>query len=144
MPSKYALIDIHTDGGSRGNPGPSGIGAYATSGDDLVFTLSEKIGEATNNVAEYTAVFRALETIKERELTSDKLRFILDSELIVRQITGIYKVKQPHLLELRFQIVSLINLLKEQKIINNLSFMTVPRELNKDADRLVNEALDMI
>ncbi|KKT34373.1 MAG: ribonuclease HI, partial [Candidatus Collierbacteria bacterium GW2011_GWA1_44_12] len=107
-----------------------------------LFTLSETIGETTNNVAEYTAVIRALENLKEKKIVSEKLRFVLDSELIVRQITGIYKVKQPHLLELRLEIVSLINWLRENNIIDKLSFMTVPREKNQDADRLVNEALD--
>ena len=142
MTQKYSLIEIHTDGGSRGNPGPAGIGAWATSDGQEIFSLSEKIGETTNNVAEYSAVLRSLETLKEKDLRSTKLRFVLDSELIVRQITGIYKVKQPHLKELRHQIVTLINGLKEGKIIEQLSFKTVPREMNKEADQLVNDALD--
>ncbi|KKT46560.1 MAG: ribonuclease HI [Candidatus Collierbacteria bacterium GW2011_GWF2_44_15] len=142
MTKKHPFIEIHTDGGSRGNPGPAGIGVFATTDDKVLFTLSETIGETTNNVAEYTAVIRALENLKEKKIVSEKLRFVLDSELIVRQITGIYKVKQPHLLELRLEIVSLINWLRENNIIDKLSFMTVPREKNQDADRLVNEALD--
>jgi ribonuclease HI len=143
MTQIYPLIEIHTDGGSRGNPGQAAIGVHAHTEDNTaLFTLSERIGETTNNVAEYTAVIRALETLGEKELVSDKLRFVLDSELIVRQITGLYKVKQPHLKELRTKIVSLINDLKERKIIGKLTFMNVLREKNKVADGLVNEALD--
>jgi len=142
MSSKYSLIEIHTDGGARGNPGLAAIGVFATVDGNHLFSLSEKIGHTTNNVAEYTAVIRALETIQEKQLSSEKTRFVLDSELIVRQITGTYKVKQPHLQELRHQIVTLINGLREQKILNQLVFVNVPREKNKDADKLVNDALD--
>ena len=136
------IFKVFTDGGSKGNPGPSSIGIVMKIGDKTVWEHHERIGIATNNVAEYTAVIRALENLKEKKIFSEKLRFVLDSELIVRQITGIYKVKQPHLLELRLEIVSLINWLRENNIIDKLSFMTVPREKNQDADRLVNEALD--
>jgi ribonuclease HI len=140
---KHSLIEIHTDGGARGNPGPAAIGVQAISGDNTLFTLSETIGETTNNVAEYSAVIRALETLRDLDITADKTRFVLDSELIVRQITGIYKVKQPHLQKLREKIVTLIQALKKSKNINELTFKTVPRALNKVADSLVNEALDL-
>jgi len=142
MNTQHSLIVIHTDGGSRGNPGQAAIGAIALSDDNELFTISEKIGETTNNVAEYTAVIRSLETLRERRIVSKKILFILDSELIVRQITGIYKVKQPHLLTLRNKIVTLISNLREESIVEKLSFMTVPREKNKEADLLVNKALD--
>jgi len=142
MDTQNALIEIHTDGGSRGNPGQAAIGAVATSDDKVIFTISEKIGETTNNVAEYTAVIRSLEILLEKRIISKKTLFILDSELIVRQITGIYKVKQPHLQILRNKIVSMIGILREDNILDKLSFMTVPREKNKEADTLVNKALD--
>lgn len=142
MTKKYSFIEIHTDGGARGNPGPAAIGVQAKAGEELLFTLSETIGETTNNVAEYMAVIRTLETLRDVNISAAKIRFILDSELIVRQITGLYKVKQPHLKELREKIVSLIQELRKKKIVDELTFKTVPRAKNKIADGLVNEALD--
>lgn len=142
MTAKYNLLEINTDGGSRGNPGPAGIGAYAASNGQKVFTLSETIGETTNNVAEYMAVIRSLEILGEKEIVAEKLKFILDSELIVRQITGKYKVKLPHLKILRQQVVDLVKDLRNKGQINLMTFITVPREQNKKADKLVNEALD--
>ncbi len=142
MINKYDLLEINTDGGSRGNPGPAAIGVYAASNGHQVFTLSETIGETTNNVAEYTAVIRSLEAIAEKEIFTEKLKYILDSELIVKQITGKYKIKKAHLGELREQIVKLVNSLKEKGQIKLMTFTNVPREQNKNADKLVNEALD--
>lgn len=142
MNNNYELLEINTDGGSRGNPGPAAIGVYAASAGSEVFTISETIGETTNNVAEYTAVLRSLEAIGEKKIFTEKLKYILDSELILRQIVGKYKVKQPHLLVLRQKIVKLINDLKESGQIKLLTFVNVPREQNKKADALVNEALD--
>lgn len=142
MTNKYELLEIYTDGGSRGNPGPAGIGAYATSEGHEVFTLSEKIGETTNNVAEYTAVIRSLEALLEKSIYAEKLKYILDSELIVKQILGKYKVKQPHLQTLRQKIATLVNQLESNGQIKLMTFINVPREQNKKADKLVNEALD--
>ncbi|HAI22889.1 TPA: ribonuclease H [Candidatus Collierbacteria bacterium] len=142
MTEKYELLEINTDGGSRGNPGPAGIGVYAHSSGKKVFTISETIGENTNNVAEYTAVIRSLEVLLEKKIFSQKLKYILDSELIVRQITGKYKVKLPHLKALRQQVVDLVRSLREKGQIELMTFITVPREQNKEADKLVNEALD--
>lgn len=142
MSKSIELLEINTDGGSRGNPGPAAIGVMARSEGQVIFTLSEKIGENTNNVAEYTAVLRALEKIEADGLKTEKIRFILDSELIVKQITGLYKVKQPHLMVLRKQIIDLIKRLREKGQIKLMSFVNVLRDKNKEADRLVNEALD--
>ncbi len=142
MNNNYELLEINTDGGSRGNPGPAAIGVYAASGGEEIFTLSETIGETTNNVAEYTAVLRSLEVIEEKNIFSEKLKYFIDSELILRQIIGKYKVKQPHLQVLREKIVSQIKRLKEKGLIKILTFTNVPREQNKKADKLVNEALD--
>lgn len=142
MSKVLELLEINTDGGSRGNPGPAAIGVFASSGGKKVFTLSERIGETTNNVAEYTAVLRSLEYLESAEVFADKIRFILDSELIVKQITGLYKVKQPHLQLLRQQIVELIKKLRANGQIKLLSFVNVLRDQNKVADKLVNAALD--
>lgn len=144
MTQKYELLEINTDGGSRGNPGPAGIGVYAASEGKEIFTLSETIGETTNNVAEYTAVIRSLEYLTEKEIFTERLKYILDSELIVRQILGKYKVKQPHLQILRQQIVDLVKDLKNKGQIKLMSLTTVPREQNKKADKLVNDALDKL
>lgn len=142
MTKKYLTITIHTDGGSRGNPGPAGIGAIAQSQGEIIFEISEKIGETTNNVAEYTAVIRAMEEILTQDISSEKLNFILDSELIVRQIVGKYKVKLPHLQQLREKIISLIREAKEKGKLDQITFSEVRREFNKEADMLVNKALD--
>ena len=142
MPETIELLEINTDGGSRGNPGPAAIGVMAKANAHTIFTLSERIGETTNNVAEYTAVLRALEKIDEEGIFTDKIRFILDSELIVKQITGLYKVKQPHLQELRKTIISLIKKLRDKGQIKLMSFVNVLRDKNKEADQLVNDALD--
>jgi len=141
MPNKIDLLEINTDGGSRGNPGQAAIGVIAVSEGKKIFSLSERIGETTNNVAEYTAALRALEYLESAEVYADKIRFILDSELIVKQITGLYKVKQPHLQILRRQIVDLIQKLRANGQIKLLSFVNVPRDQNKEADKLVNDAL---
>ena len=144
MANTINLLEIHTDGGSRGNPGQAAIGVIAKDFSREVFTLSEKIGETTNNVAEYTAVLRALEKIEEDKIFTEKIRFVLDSELIVKQITGLYKVKQPHLQVLRKKIIELIKKLRDNGQINLMSFVNVLRDKNKEADQLVNDALDNI
>lgn len=138
------LLEIFTDGGSRGNPGKAAIGVVALDDGHQIFTLSERIGETTNNVAEYTAVLRALEKLEEEKIHTEKIRFVLDSELIVKQITGIYKVKQPHLQTLRKQIVEQTKKLRDKGQIKLMSFVNVLREKNKAADKLVNLALDSL
>lgn len=136
-------IIINTDGGSRGNPGPSAIGITAKdiSGQTL-FEISEFIGETTNNVAEYTAVIHALKHLKEHDLHPEKITFILDSELIVRQIIGQYRVKEPHLQVLHQSIKVLIQELKTNNGLSTINFQNVLRAQNKRADQLVNQALD--
>lgn len=142
MSKTIDLLEIYTDGGSRGNPGPAAIGVVALAHGQKIFSLSEKIGLTTNNVAEYTAVLRALKTIEDQEIYSAKLRFTLDSELIVKQIIGLYRVKQPHLQLLKKEVVDQIKKLQHQGQIKLISFVTVLREKNKNADLLVNQALD--
>ncbi len=142
MAKTIDLLEIFTDGGSRGNPGQAAIGVVAKASGRKIFTISEKIGETTNNVAEYTAVLRALETIESLDIFTEKIRFTLDSELIVKQIVGTYKVKQPHLQVLRKKIVDLIKKLRDLGNIKLMSFVNVLRDKNKEADKLVNDALD--
>lgn len=138
----YDTLQINTDGGSRNNPGPSAVGVYATSKNEEVFTISQYLGIATNNEAEYQAVVYALNYLIKNNLTAEKVLFVLDSELIVKQITGVYKVKQPHLQTLKTEVLSLIKKLIESGQLKDVSFTNVLREKNKQADLLVNLALD--
>lgn len=142
MSQTYSDLQVNTDGGSRGNPGKSAIGVYATSGGQIVFTVSKYIGITTNNVAEYTAVLEALLYLSKNDLVIDNLNFVLDSELIVKQIIGVYKVKQEHLALLKNQIQELLSNLKKDNKVKNVNFSNVLREKNKEADKLVNLALD--
>lgn len=144
MSNHFTEIKINTDGGSRGNPGQAAVGVMAKSDDQTIFTVSKPIGITTNNVAEYTAVIEALNYLRDQGISAEKIQFILDSELIVKQITGLYQIKQDHLKQLRFEVVELINFLKEKGQIKNLSFLHVKRHLNKEADTLVNQALDSL
>lgn len=134
------MINVFTDGGARGNPGPAGIGVYITKNNKELFSLGKEIGETTNNVAEYTAVVEALSylvLVKEKIQNESVISFFLDSELVCRQINGIYKVKDSKLRELMFIVRQ-----KEGELSIPVSYTHIPREKNKHADRLVNAALD--
>lgn len=126
---------VHTDGASRGNPGPAAIGVVIYDGGGReVATAAEAIGKATNNVAEYRALVRALEML--RELDAHAADFRMDSELIVRQMNGQYKVRDAKMLVLYDRVrAGLLHL-------RAFSFAHVPREANKRADALANQALD--
>lgn len=139
----HNLITINTDGGARGNPGPSAIGVTAKTADiSPLFEISQFIGETTNNVAEYTAVIYALRYLEEHQISSEQISFVLDSELIVRQITGVYRIKEPKLQTLAAEVQKLIRSLRENNLITSVNFQNVPRSFNKRADQLVNQALD--
>jgi len=127
---------IYTDGGARGNPGPAGIGviAYDEDGREVVFTLSEYIGETTNNQAEYRAVVAAID--KAKKIGAREIDFYLDSELVVKQLNREYKVKESSLQPLFVKIYNAVLFFKK------VTFTHIRREKNKEADRLVNEALD--
>ena len=126
---------IHSDGGARGNPGPSGIGAIIHDEEGLVIAeISKFIGISTNNQAEYRALIAGLE--KAFELGVDEVDCYLDSELVVKQINREYKVKNKELAPL-FLIV--YNLLTKFK---NSHFFHIPREQNREADHLANDAMD--
>lgn len=134
-------VTAYTDGGARGNPGPAAIGVQFLEEDESVLAeLAECIGEATNNVAEYTAVKRALEHLE--TLVPDtkgvQLHFRLDSQLVERQLTGAYKIKDATLRT----FASAIKVLEQNYA--SVTYEHVRREQNKEADRLVNEALDAV
>lgn len=133
----YKRLIIFTDGGARGNPGPAGIGVamFEETGKAVVATHKKYIGETTNNVAEYSAVILALEEAKKME--AEELSFFLDSELVVKQLNGEYKVKNEDLGKLFVRVYNLRHQFKK------ITFHHVMREQNKLADKLVNEAIDL-
>lgn len=125
---------IHTDGGSRGNPGPAAYGFVLTRPGAPDLEENDFIKQATNNIAEYTAVVRALERAK--ELGAERVIIKSDSELMVKQMNGQYKVKNEGLLPFYLEAVEL------RRGFKNVQFQHVRREYNKDADRLCNDAMD--
>jgi ribonuclease HI len=132
---KYSKLQIYTDGGARGNPGPAGIGVVVWDGNNLVGRHKKYIGVATNNQAEYKAVILALEEAK--KIGVEELEFFLDSELVVKQLRQEYKVKDKELAPLFVQAWNLGFSFKK------ITYTHVPREKNKEADKLVNEAIDL-
>ena len=124
---------LHTDGGARGNPGPAGIGAVLEIGQDKKL-LKKYIGEATNNQAEYQALILGLTEAK--KAGASEVDCYLDSELVVKQLKREYKVKNEGLAPLFIQVWNLT------QQFNKVKFIHVFREDNKEADRLVNEAID--
>jgi len=128
-------VIIQTDGASRGNPGPSSWGAVFLNEDRSIISEHYKaIGDNTNNFAEYTAVIEALKQAKEEKFTEVVLE--TDSQLLVKQLTGEYRVKAPNLKPLFAECSALA---KEFK---SCQFVHVRREINKVADALANRALD--
>ena len=126
---------IYTDGGARGNPGPAGIGAVIYNEEKiLVGEVSEYLGVATNNQAEYKALIAALK--KAQSLGGTDLDCRLDSELVVKQLRREYKVKNKDLAPLFLEVHNLSLNFKK------ISFSHIPRELNAEADSLANEAMD--
>jgi ribonuclease H / adenosylcobalamin/alpha-ribazole phosphatase len=126
---------LSTDGGARGNPGPAAYGYVLEADDGTVLAAhGEAIGVATNNVAEYRALVAGLE--KAVEVGVDELQVVSDSELLVKQMTGEYRVKNQVLRELSLEATGLA------RRIPRVRWTAVRREHNELADRLVNEALD--
>ena len=128
-------LTVNVDGGSRGNPGPAAIGVVVRNDDGaIVEAVGETIGPQTNNVAEYRALIRGIELALAHG--ADEVELIGDSQLIVRQVEGRYKVKHAAMKDLHAEA---------KKLLANFerwSIRDVRREQNADADRLVNEALD--
>lgn len=126
---------VHTDGAARGNPGPAGIGIVIRAEDGTTLAeLGEYIGEATNNVAEYRALMRALE--EARRLGADSVEILADSELLVRQVSGEYRVRHPNLVPLYAAVM------EQLRGFSSFSIAHVPRKENARADALANWALD--
>lgn len=126
-------IDIYTDGASRGNPGHAGCGYVIYADGQEIATGKKYLGMTTNNIAEYNAVIEACQHSLVKNVT--ELNFFLDSELVVKQMRGEYKVKHEGLIPLKAKADALLS---GKKTV----FTHIPRSLNKTADRLANEAID--
>lgn len=126
---------LHADGGARGNPGPAGIGVVLTDADhNVVAEIARGIGQTTNNVAEYTALIAGLELALERGVTELEVR--MDSELVVSQLKGEWKIKNDRLRTLAVRARSLFDRFEHASIDH------VPREENADADKLANQGMN--
>ena len=133
---KNKRIEIYVDGGSRGNPGPSGAGVVILdSNGNRLKDISKYIGEATNNIAEYSALLYGLE--EALILRADEIVVNLDSELVAKQLTGDYRVKDSGLKPL---FERAMNMLKSFK---SFEIRHIEREKNKEADKLVNRAINL-
>lgn len=129
------MTTAYTDGGSRGNPGPAGYGVRIEDGTGQVIAeLHESLGIATNNVAEYHGLLAALRWARRNGVSA--LRVRSDSELLVKQMRGLYRVKNPGLQPLHREAQQLA------REIGNVTFEHVRREQNSEADRLANQAMD--
>jgi ribonuclease HI len=133
--AEFVKLVVNVDGGARGNPGPAAIGAVVQlPGGEVLEERGERIGTATNNVAEYRALLLGIE--RAAELGANELELVGDSELIVRQLKGEYKVKDATLRELHAEAKRAL------RPFDSWSIRHVRREQNAEADRLVNAALD--
>jgi len=129
-------VVVHVDGGARGNPGPAAAAAVISTPDgDVLGQAAERIGEATNNVAEYRGLLLGLE--RARRLGATEVEVVNDSELIAKQVNGIYKVKHPAMRPLYLDAMTAL------RGFDSWSIRSVPRAQNADADALVNQELDM-
>jgi ribonuclease HI len=126
---------VHVDGGARGNPGPAAAACVVSSPDgEVLAEATELLGTTTNNVAEYRALLLGLR--KARELAADEVEIVGDSELIAKQVQGVYKVKHEAMRPLHAEAMALL------RQFERWSIRTVPRAQNAHADALVNAALD--
>lgn len=128
------VLDLWTDGGARGNPGPAAIGVVIRSGARVVESFGRTIGSTTNNRAEYAALLAGLAAA--RALGGTHLTCHLDSELVVAQLTGRYRVKDPGMRSAVDEVRAI------EQGFSEVRYVTVPRTMNREADRLVNHALD--
>lgn len=133
----HMTVTIYTDGGARNNPGPAGAGAVIYSGSQKVGEVKKFLGSQTNNWAEYEAVALALSEAARLGLSGQSLEMRMDSKLVVEQVLGRWKIKEP---TLRPQVEKVRALLHELFPTHHLTH--VPREENVEADALVNEAID--
>ncbi len=136
---KNGLITIHTDGGSRGNPGPAASAFVVETDHKKIYHSSQFLGRATNNIAEYTAVLLSLEWLGSyiKDNHPSQISYFLDSELVVKQINGLYKVRDKNIKKIYVQVLDKIKVLGIK-----VFFHHILRNKNADADSLVNKELD--
>ena len=127
-------IEVYVDGAARGNPGPAGIGVVIKDGPKLIEEIGAYIGKSTNNIAEYMALVRGLEEVLIRGYKSAS--FFSDSELLVKQLNGEYKVKHENLIPLHYHVLTLVDRMKD------FSIKHVTREKNEHADKMANKGID--
>jgi ribonuclease HI len=133
-------LNIFTDGGSRGNPGPSAYGFVIKQGIATVYEEGKTLGITTNNVAEYTAIIEALKHVRTNRESLGQYSGItvhMDSLLACQQLNNIFRIKKPHLAELFIQVRA-----EERQVGAPVKYVHIPREKNKEADAMVNMALD--
>lgn len=136
---KSPVLKIYTDGGARGNPGPSAAAFVVIEGGKVMHKGTEFLGKKTNNEAEYAGVIIALKWLlqKKDEYKKREILFCLDSELVTRQLVGQYKVKSKNLQPLITEVKKL-----ERELGARVNYTYVPREKNRLADSLLNETID--
>jgi len=132
---KNKRLTIYTDGASRGNPGPAGIGVVILEGKKKIKEMSKYLGEATNNIAEYSAVIFALE--EALALKADEVVIRVDSELVAKQLNGEYKVKDANIRKLFEKVLGIL------RIFSHFEIQHIGRDGNKDADKLANKAINL-
>lgn len=133
-------ITIHTDGACRGNPGAASIAYVITGLGDEPVEYAKPIGNTTNNQAEYQAMRAAVERLAQANPTGELIEIFSDSELMIRQLTGIYRVKDPLIRPWYEEITGMLSSMKAQG--NTFELTAIRRERNKRADELANMALD--
>lgn len=140
-----SIIKIYCDGGSRGNPGKSASAFVVEDGNKLIYSESKYLGIETNNFAEYSAVLSALHWIEEnKKILGKEIIFILDSELVVKQINGEYKIKNKKLKEIYLEIKNILESFSTMRGKQKIFFKNVSREKNIKADFLVNQKLNSV
>lgn len=131
------ILKIYCDGGSRGNPGPAASAFVVEENGKIIFKRGTYVGNATNNVAEYRAVLEALKWLSDNHSGTAEVLFVLDSELVSKQLSGIFKIKNENLRNYFFSIKEI-----EKNLGLKISYSAVPRAKNALADFLVNKTLD--
>jgi len=133
-------VNVYTDGGSRGNPGPSGFGLVIYDDqNNIIYQESTFLGIKTNNEAEYSGIISAIKWVEQNfsKLNIDQVTFFADSQLLIRQLQGVYKVKSPNLVPLFQQAKKTLNQMNL-----NYQFNDIRREYNQLADELAHQAMD--
>jgi ribonuclease HI len=133
-------ITIHTDGACRGNPGAASIAYVITGLEEQPIEYAKPIGTTTNNQAEYQAMRAAVERLAEVNPSGESIEIYSDSELMIRQLTGVYRVKDPLIRPWYEEITGMLSSMKAQG--NTFELTAIRREHNKRADELANMALD--